>query len=141
MDDRVYWIWLQQVLKYGSNKIRTINLIYDSAEDFYNSSELEWKMCGCFTPKEIENMSKYDISQAESILDKCVSLGYEVITIKDPRYPERLKNIFNPPCVLYVKGKLPYIDNKICISIVGTRSSTMYGNQMAFDISFEHYTF
>lgn len=137
MDDRVYWIWLQHVIKYGSNKIRTINLIYDNAEAFYNSGEMEWKLCGCFTPREIDIMKEYKISEAEAILDKCMRLGFDVITIKDHRYPERLKSIFNPPCVLYVKGKLPDVDNKICISIVGTRSSTVYGNQMAFDISFE----
>lgn len=137
MDDRVYWIWLQQVLKYGSNKIRTINLIYDSVEDFYAAGPSNWKLCGCFTPKEIDVMKNTNIEKAYSIIDRCCQLGQDIIVMSDERYPERLKQIANPPCVLYVKGEIPKIDNKICISVVGTRSATLYGIQMAFDISLE----
>lgn len=137
MNDKVYWIWLQQVLKYGNNKIRTINLIYESAEDFYNAGPEGWKMCGCFNAKELDTIKKYKLEKAYDILEKCSKLGQKVITIADESYPDRLKQIANPPCVLYVKGDLPKIDDKICISVVGTRSATLYGIQMAFDISLE----
>lgn len=137
MDDRLYWIWLQQVLKYANNKIRTVKIIYDNAENFYNAGEHSWKMCGCFSSKEISFMKSYDINKAATILDKCINLGYNILTFDSQEYPERLKNISSPPCVLYVKGKLPAVDNKICISIVGTRSATLYGVQMSFDIALE----
>lgn len=137
MDSRVYWIWLQQGLKYASNKIRAINLIYENAEDFYNAGPLNWRMCGCFIQKEIDFIKSCSLDKAACVLDKCLELGYKVITMEDEEYPERLKNISNPPCVLYVKGKMPPIDSKICISIVGTRSATLYGVQMSFDISLE----
>lgn len=134
---KVYWIWLQQALKYGSNKIRTVNLIYDSAEDFYNAGISEWKMCGCFTKKEIDFMSNCKLDKAYLVLDRCKQLGQDVVTMSDERYPESLRHIANPPCVLYVKGELPNMDNKICIAVVGTRSASLYGVQMAFDISWE----
>ena len=137
MNDKVYWVWLQQALKYGSNRIRTVNLIYESAEAFYHAGPNEWQMCGCFTQKEISFMESCKLEKAYSILDNCQKLGHKVITMQDEKYPERLKQIVNPPCVLYVKGELPKIDSEICISVVGTRSATLYGLQMSFDISLE----
>lgn len=137
MDNRVYWIWLQQGLKYASSKIRAIRLIYEDVEKFYYEGSYGWKMCGCFNAKEIKAIEESSLEDAASILDKCLDLGYEVITMDDKRYPERLKNIPNPPCVLYVKGEMPDIDSKICISVVGTRYATLQGLQASFDISFE----
>lgn len=137
MDNRIYWIWLQQGLKYASNKVRAIRLIYKDVEEFYYEGSYGWKMCGCFNAREVRSIEQSSLDSAASILDKCLDLGYKVITMDDKRYPERLKNIPNPPCVLYVKGEMPNIDSKICISVVGTRNATLQGLQASFDMSFE----
>lgn len=50
----------------------------------------------------------------------------KVVKISDPDYPELLKNIFDPPEVLYVKGQLP--KGKI-IAVVGTRKMTDFGEK------------
>lgn len=135
-DDKVYWIWLQQVLRYANNKIRAIKIIYDTAEKFYSAGIQNWRMSGCFTPKELDGMSNYKLNNAAKILDKCSNLGYKIITIDSEQYPNRLKHLSAPPCVLYVKGEMPKVDKKICISMVGTRNATLYGSQMSFDIAF-----
>ena len=136
IDNAIYWIWLQQVLKYGSHKIRTVNLMYNDIKDFYNAGVNEWILCGCFTKKELNNLNSIKIEDVKIIVDKCKMLGYDIICYSDKKYPERLKNIPNPPCVIYTKGFLPNLNNKICISIVGTRSCTLYGAQMAFDLAY-----
>ena len=135
MDDRVYWIWLQQSLGYGSHKVRTIKLIYENIEDFYLAGEHEWRLCGCFKPKEIEAMKSNTIDDAARILDRCYRLGYKAVTLSSKDYPAMLWNIENPPCVLYVRGDISRLNEKICISIVGTRNSTRYGLEMAYEIS------
>lgn len=137
MDDSIYWIWLQQALRSGNRKVRTVKMLYGNAEDFYYSSEMEKRLCGCFSEKELDALKSTKIDEAASIRDKCDRLGYDVITLSDDRYPVLLKTIPNPPCVLYTYGKLSELDSNICISIVGTRSATLYGIQMAFDISRE----
>ncbi|MGD9014667.1 MAG: DNA-processing protein DprA [Candidatus Omnitrophota bacterium] len=58
----------------------------------------------------------------------------ELITQDDPAYPENLKNIFDPPLVLFLRGKLSLSDN-LSIAIVGTRMATVYGMNMARKIS------
>ena len=67
--------------------------------------------------------SKYDINkELELIRDS----GAEVITFFDKRYPENLKDIYDPPVLLYVKGILKPED-KLSVAIVGSRRCTQYG--------------
>ncbi len=137
MNNKIYWIWLQNALKYGNHKVRTVKLLYEDIRKFYNAGEKEWRLCGCFTNKEISSLLSSTIQNAAVILDQSVSLGYKIVTLDDKEYPQKLKNIANPPCVLYIKGDISNIDKKLCISIVGTRSATIYGTQMASEIAYD----
>lgn len=49
------------------------------------------------------------------------------MTLQDAAYPDRLRNIYDPPVVLYVRGNLPFIDDEAVVAIVGTRDCTPYG--------------
>ncbi|BED92368.1 MAG: DNA-protecting protein DprA [Candidatus Paraimprobicoccus trichonymphae] len=135
--NEIYWIWLQQSLNYGNNKIRTVKLLYKNIQDFYNAGEHEWKLCGCFANKEISSLKFENLEKAKRILDRCSVLNYKVITIENENYPELLKNIVNPPCVLYVKGDVSNLNKKICISIVGTRNATSYGTEIANELAYK----
>ncbi len=69
-------------------------------------------------------------------LDLIKKHGVKVITFLDKDYPENLKNIYDPPVVLYVKGKiLP--EDKLAIAIVGSRLASFYGLQTAERLGFE----
>lgn len=72
----------------------------------------------------IENkIEKFNI---EEELNKLHKFNIKYITIIDQNYPERLKNIFNPPSILYYKGKkFDIFTNPL--AIVGTRKVTNYG--------------
>lgn len=136
MDERVYWIWLSEALYPGSRKIKEIYKAYKSAKKFYEMGEMEWRLFGMLTQKEINRLIDYDISEAEEILNKCAFLGIDIITLSEDLYPQRLKEIDNPPATLYVKGTMPRIDDTVCIAMVGTRNATSYGVDMAFDLSY-----
>ena len=70
---------------------------------------------------------KCDVEREFSLTDKA---GVRIITILDEDYPEMLKEIFDPPLVLYVRGELPESSNKN-IGIVGSRKVTNYGRKTA----------
>lgn len=138
-DKKLYWIWLQISLGIENKRIRTVLEFYkNDVEAFYKDGEKGWRLCGCFTNKDIENLKdeKY-LELAKGIMSKCESFGYKMITIDDGEYPERLKSIYNPPCVLYTLGSLEDIDDKVCISMVGTRSATQNGLDIAFKFSYD----
>jgi len=65
----------------------------------------------------------------QKIIDKNYQKDFTVITIEDNDYPQRLKDIYNPPYVLYVKGRVGI--NFPLIAIVGARKSTPYGRWAA----------
>jgi len=60
-----------------------------------------------------------------------------VITLQDAEYPDRLRNIYDPPLVLYVRGTLPTIDSEPTVAIVGTRGCSHYGIMAAEKIGYE----
>lgn len=137
VENAAYWVWLQQSLGYANSKIRTVLKFYTNIEDFYTGGEREWILCGCFSRAEISALESNTIEAAEEILKKCENLGYKVITIVDDDYPLLLKEIYNPPAVLYVNGDISILKNKLSIAMVGTRNSTPTGVQTAFTISAE----
>ena len=71
---------------------------------------------------------------AEAELLKIEKQGYCVISIWDCDYPQRLREIYDPPLMFYYRGDISIADEKI-VAIVGTRSCTSYGKKMALDIS------
>jgi DNA processing protein len=70
---------------------------------------------------------KFDVTGELKLAEK---LGVWLINLNDERYPVVLKQIYDPPPVLYVKGTLTREDN-LCISIVGTRRCSLYGQEQA----------
>jgi DNA processing protein len=86
----------------------------------------------------VEALCKHkDISRAEAIEENCRRQGIRILCMQDAAYPDRLRNIDDPPLVIYVKGKLPPVDDRLCIGIVGTRKATDYGLSSAERIARE----
>ena len=82
-------------------------------------------------------ISSTGIDRVDEIINECKKQGLGIITCDDPAYPFRLKNIYSPPPVLYVKGKLPDIDDSAVISVIGTRKASQYGLRMGKKLAFD----
>src|SRR5690606_6644757 len=85
---------------------------------------------------EILQLNKYNAKkiysslkeiEPNSILEKYSKQNIQVITILDNGYPELLKNIYQPPWVLYCKGDLSLLKENLKIAVVGSREPTSYG--------------
>lgn len=110
-----------------SNSIRAIVEKFNSLERFLESSEIRKY------PKLQEDFfnifDKYQF-EAEECLEECSKNKIRITSIWDDDYPALLKNISYPPLLLYVKGTVQPPD-AICIALVGTRNSTVYGKLIA----------
>ncbi|MDR0738787.1 MAG: DNA-processing protein DprA [Oscillospiraceae bacterium] len=137
-DERIYWIWLSQTLGSANYKSKAI-LNFFNIRDFYKAGEKEFKLCGFFSIREIEKLVNSNLEEAKSILDECQNFGYEVICITDFRYPKLLKEIRNPPCVLYCKSQKFDFSKKafVSVSMVGTRAASEYGLDTAYKLAFK----
>ena len=71
----------------------------------------------------------------EEVEAMVASLTCKVVTILDPEYPQRLRNFYKAPFVLFYEGDLSLIsDMDNCVAYVGSRNATPYGNKMATEI-------
>ncbi|MDO4748457.1 MAG: DNA-processing protein DprA [Eubacteriales bacterium] len=122
-----YWIWLSLSIGTNNKKQKRVFETYDSIIDFYSGGIYEWRLSGIFSEKEINSLISTKLSDAQEVIDKCKKLGFDIICFDDSNYPSKLLNIPDPPCVLYVWGKLPDVDHRLSIAMVGTRSATQYG--------------
>jgi DNA processing protein len=71
---------------------------------------------------------------AERELERAAGLGITIITREQQSYPELLRNIADPPILLYVRGKVELLHNG-CLAVVGARAATVYGRQIARELS------
>ena len=85
---------------------------------------------------DITRLTGKNLNSANKTLAQCIELGYRIITLQDAEYPERLRNIYDPPTVLYVRGHLPTIDEEPVVAVVGTRKCTPYGINAAENIGY-----
>lgn len=127
-DNTIYWVWLQSALGEGA-RIKEIIDDFGSAKAIYDANIIEWKMSPSLVPKQINRLENTSIETARKIIYTCNQNGWDIITYDDINYPERLRQISNPPAVLYIDGTLP--DSEIYIGIVGTRKASDYAIKSA----------
>ena len=126
MQNRKYWIWLSKI-DISPEKIEKCLKQYE-IEDIWN---LKQEIKQYFTKEEIEKIKDIKFKQNLQLYEKYLEKhNIELITIKDREYPEKLKNIKNPPICLYCIGNKEIL-NKKSISIVGSRNCSDYGKTMS----------
>lgn len=136
--DIIYYLWLQCVFGVDNKAFKSGMSFFKTAEAFYNASEYDYKICDCFTWNIIKKLMNKDLSKAKKILNDCERLGYDIITYNDELFSDKLRAISAPPVLLYVKGKMPKLDEKFSVAMVGSRGATSQGIKAAskFALSF-----
>ena len=133
----LYWIWLAERCGIASREFVRLYEKYQDPFDLYRMDTEEIEriegISGALKTKLFDKslVSSYDV------LKYCRSKRVDIVTYKDEGYPSRLRNIQDPPVLLYVLGKLPNVDNRLCIGVVGTRKMSEYGRDTAYTISYE----
>ena len=94
----IYWVWLSQVLGAGNKDTEYILSKVGSPKELYNFGQKNGFENIKFLPEYfINKMKNIKIDVAESIIEKCNKNNYEIITINDKIYPNKLKNIYYRP--------------------------------------------
>lgn len=132
-----YWVWLSALTNLRPETRSKLIYAFDDPEKLYFSDERAVSEHISLNAQERRLLSDKSLERAERILEKCTEDGIHLYTMNDSAYPRRLSNIYAPPILIYVKGKLPDIDEEVAIAVVGTRSATPYGIKMGRKIGFE----
>lgn len=131
-----YWVWLSEVAGLSNRSKLLLLEHFGAPEEIYYASEDEYRLVEGLLPKQAELLADKSLSGADKILGDCQRLGLRILTMQDADYPVRLRNIYEPPCLLYVKGQLPAFDEEVAIAMVGTRKATPYGIESAEKLAF-----
>ena len=122
-----YYILLSLALGYSTPKCKALASLYPDIADFFKGGEAEWRLSGVLNDKDISALESISMEKAYEIIARCNELGIGIISLDDPVYPQKLKELYDPPAVLYIKGRLPDLERSLSIGIVGTRNATAYG--------------
>ena len=137
MNDVVYWLWLSTSPRIGPRAVTALLTHYGSPEKMFFAPVGEITRLLPYNIDGAEELERRDLDGAKRILDKCDDTGIDIITIDEPEYPERLRNIHLPPAIIYVKGKLRDIDNEPAVAVIGTRKASPYGMKMGMRMGYE----
>ena len=130
MTSEVCWIWLAERLGAGSKLCLRLLEVFGSPEEIWRAPRQQLAVVS-MTRHRLDCLADKDLSYAQHIWDDCVRRHIAVVPLADAAYPPPLRDIADPPTVLYVRGTLPDLRNRLTVSVVGTRKATPYGRHAA----------
>lgn len=138
MDNRAYWIWMQQAFGAGSPlPWRIHRSVPGGVEAFYQGGPRLWNSLGGIREQEAAALFSFSLEEAQAQLEHALKVGWEVLTPACEEYPQALTHIFDPPAVLYGKGKLPDMDSRPALAVVGARKATPETQEKAREFGYQ----
>ncbi|MFA6548655.1 MAG: DNA-processing protein DprA [Candidatus Margulisiibacteriota bacterium] len=126
-----YWLAINKIPEVGPVTVKKLFDQFGVIEKAWQAEEKEILSIEGINQRAaksfLEYRTKIDLEQESASIAKA---GVEVLTLLDDNYPSHLKNIYDPPPVLYYKGQILKEDEK-AIAIVGTRKASHYGLETA----------
>ena len=134
MEDSVLFaLWLITKGKVASDANRKALRVFASFEKIYNARPEDFPP-EIFSEREILRLSDKDLSEAKEIYKYCKENEIEIVHYFSNNYPPTLRDIDNPPAVLFVKGKLPNFFTEPSLTVVGSRNCDSIYGRMASKI-------
>ena len=133
-----YWLWLSTLPGVGSQmKLALLEHFGGDPERIYFGEEGEYLLVEGMTRAIAGALKQKSLDTANRVLGDCDKLGLRIITIQDLDYPDRLRNIYDPPILLYVQGRMPQFDGEVAVAMVGTRRCSPYAMEMGERLAYQ----
>lgn len=128
MDSRnVYeWLWIVSCVGCGNSRIWQIVADFPTVSEAYEFLNDKEKRTKLFNATECRNADRVTEEQINNLISYCENKNIYILTCDDEHYPNRLRNIYNPPAVLFCRGDISCLENDFSLSIVGTRKPSEY---------------
>lgn len=133
-----YWIALSSIEEIDSSFIQRLYNYFGDIETAFNANNLS-SIDGLSVKKAEKFLRLRDKLNPDKILQDVVDRGIKFLTYDDNKYPQMLRNIDNPPSVLYYKGDLSVCNLEKTLAIVGSRRATSYSKDALAKIISELY--
>lgn len=135
MNNLRYWLWFVIAFYPGNERIWQMISPFQDVKKAYEA------VCNgthnSLSSSERKRALSTHIEQCDSIIEYCKENGYSIITFEDNTYPPLLRNIYNPPAVLFCMGNIENFLEHPAIACVGTRNPSRYSVDVAEKICTE----
>ena len=131
------WIWLTTRKGLGARGVLQVLDYFGSPERAFYADPEQYDQIPGLSALARSSLREKGMEGSDRILGECDRLGLRVLTLQDGNYPERLREIPDPPAVLYVRGTLFHFDQEAAIGIVGAREPSPYGEKVAAQLGLE----
>ena len=142
------WFWLTNLPGYGYKKLAALRAAVDDVWELYEIEESVGQEKAEEFLRQVFSLSdiKYSDAQIGAFFDRSLKRRLDkefeglaasdinMVCIDSSDYPEKLRDIFDAPYILYYRGRLPEQNHKT-VAIVGARACSEYGRSMAKDIA------
>lgn len=125
----LYWLWFNLMGEFSRRQKLELLRHFSDPEDIYLCKD--FTHIPCLTQAQLGELLNKDMREAEKLQNICRRKDIHILSIQDEAYPSRLRNIVDPPLVLFYKGVLPDFTQMPAIAVVGTRKATAYGLNIA----------
>ena len=138
-DDLQYLLWMTEVA--CLSPVKGVKLLEElgCAKAVWEAGEERLSRLVKLEEGEKTRLKNRSLALPNQILGRCAGQNIRILPIYDKDYPDRLRNIYDPPLVLYVRGKLPDFNRLPAVAVVGSRKKTPYGvivtERLAYQLS------
>jgi DNA processing protein len=121
----ISWVAINMVEGLKSVHRAALIKTFGSAENVFRQKEMDLMAAAQFKGEVAQRIVHFNFKDAEREIAVARRAGITLLTQEDENYPELLRNIPDPPAVLYVRGE--FIKDEIPVALVGSRKATPYG--------------
>lgn len=126
-----HWLWLANRQSITDYRKCMLLRHFQTAEAVYAADREEYSEISDLSEEALASLLDKSLEHCKEIISSCARECIQIVTYADAEYPNRLKNIYDPPLVLYYKGTLPDFDTLPVVGVVGTRKPSVYGESAA----------
>ena len=126
-----YWLWLTTRKGVGQRSVLRALEYFGTPERVYFAQREDLELVPGLPPQALRGFLDKRMEESDAILGRCDQLGVQIMTIQDADYPERLRQLDDPPVVLYILGHRIRFDEEAAIGVVGSRTPSAYGQEVA----------
>jgi DNA processing protein len=133
-DEALYWLALRMTPGLGTRKAGQLLEVFRSPQAIFRASKSELQAAGLAASVAQSLASGCAFDDASEQQNQAAKAGAVLIPLTDARYPAALRDIFDPPPLLFARGRVELLAT-LMIGVVGTRRPTAYGTVVATKLS------
>lgn len=132
-EEEKYWVAFSRINGIGLVRLLRLQNYFGTLAEAWQANAGEF-MAASLEPKLIERTVAFRRSfDPDREMERVEELGIQAVYLYNPIYPQRLRQIDQPPPVLYIRGEITVADD-FALGVVGTRRATSYGREATVTI-------